>query len=208
MNKNAEIYIKNIIEGVTDYFFKPISRLFFGSHQIKNISDLEEYIRKHSSHVTQQTLYEYVKTRMGTRYVKMFDDESFMKSLHISSWNIYAVSLQDLTLFSYSFLKHLHKDFNKENIFAMYEKIITADLANGLPDEIRTKRIEEFKKRLEEVDLNNYYLNNPFFQSSKALYDWAPIADELKVLDKEIVMNSMQLKWNNIMSDFAKILRM
>ena len=26
-----------------------------------------------------------------------------------------------------------------------------------------------------------------------ALYNWAPIADELKILDKEIVLNSMRL---------------
>ena len=36
-----------------------------------------------------------------------------------------------------------------------------------------------------------------------ALYNWAPIADELKILDKEIVLNSMRLKWNLKIDEFC-----
>ena len=42
-------------------------------------------------------------------------------------------------------------------------------------------------------------------KSSQALYNWAPVADELKKLDKQIVLNSMILKWNNIQKDFKKL---
>jgi hypothetical protein len=38
-----------------------------------------------------------------------------------------------------------------------------------------------------------------------ALYNWAPIADELKTLDKEIVLNSMRLKWNLKIDEFKKL---
>ena len=38
-----------------------------------------------------------------------------------------------------------------------------------------------------------------------ALYNWAPIADELKILDKEIVLNSMRLKWNLKIDEFKKL---
>jgi hypothetical protein len=38
-----------------------------------------------------------------------------------------------------------------------------------------------------------------------ALYNWAPIADELKTLDKEIVLNSMRLKWNLKIEEFKKL---
>ena len=37
------------------------------------------------------------------------------------------------------------------------------------------------------------------------LYDWAPIADELKVLDKEIVLNSIKLKWNLVQNEFDSL---
>ena len=45
-----------------------------------------------------------------------------------------------------------------------------------------------------------------FKESSHALYDWAPIADELKVLDKKIVINSMCLKWENIEKEFSELI--
>ena len=46
----------------------------------------------------------------------------------------------------------------------------------------------EFEKRFREVNWENYYQNDPFKISGLALYKWSPIADELKILDKEIVL--------------------
>ena len=47
--------------------------------------------------------------------------------------------------------------------------------------------------------------NDPFKASGLSLYDWSPIADELKILDKEIVLNSIKNKWNLVISDFKKL---
>ena len=41
--------------------------------------------------------------------------------------------------------------------------------------------------------------------SGLALYSWSPIAEELKVLDKEIVLNSIKLKWNLVQNEFKKL---
>ena len=41
--------------------------------------------------------------------------------------------------------------------------------------------------------------------SGLALYKWSPIADNLKTLDKEIVLNSIKFKWNLVKSDFEKL---
>ena len=48
----------------------------------------------------------------------------------------------------------------------------------------------------------NIILNLPFNESALALYEWSPIADELKTLDKKIVLNSMILKWDNVKKEF------
>ena len=64
---------------------------------------------------------------------------------------------------------------------------------------------EEFNLRYEKINWLNYCDDDPFNYSSNALYNWAPIADELKKLDKKIVLNSMLLKWNNIQNDFKKL---
>jgi len=42
---------------------------------------------------------------------------------------------------------------------------------------------------------------------NEALFSWSPIADQLKDLDKEIVVNSMDVQWQNIMIDFVKLLK-
>jgi len=40
-----------------------------------------------------------------------------------------------------------------------------------------------------------------------ALYNWAPVANELKTLDRKIVLNSMILKWDNIKEEFSKLIK-
>src|SRR6056300_14022 len=80
-------------------------KAFIPKKKIKNLDELEHFIQTKSAWVTQVTLYSYLKTRMGTRYVLHFDNDVFMASLDIARWNIYSVALQDLTLFTFSYLK-------------------------------------------------------------------------------------------------------
>ena len=75
----------------------------------------------------------------------------------------------------------------------------------GLSEEIFIKAKTDFLNRLEKIDYKKYYLEEPFKESGLALYHWSPIADELKELDKKIVLNSIKLKWNLIAEEFAKL---
>ena len=61
-------------------------------------------------------------------------------------------------------------------------------------------------KKILEINWNNHWQGDCFYESSYALYRWAPIADELKKLDKRIVINSMELKWDNLKKDFVKLI--
>jgi len=45
--------------------------------KIKDKRDLKNFIQKKSAWVSQVTLYNYLKTRMGTKWVLHFDDEKF-----------------------------------------------------------------------------------------------------------------------------------
>ena len=74
-----------------------------------------------------------------------------------------------------------------------------------MSDDIYIKAKKEFLNRYEKIDFHNYHLNQPFQESCLALYNWAPIADELKILDKEIVLNSMRLKWNLKIDEFKNL---
>ena len=174
--------------------------------KIKNVEDLNSFIQKKSAWVSQVTLYNYLKTRMGTKWVLHFDDEKFLKSINYAKWNIYSIALQDLTFYSLSYLNVFYNYQEKNNAKEIYEKILIKEVANGMPEEIIFRAKEKFKERLKKINWETYYKSWPFNESALALYEWAPIAEELKILDRKIVLNSMILKWDNIKVELAKLI--
>ena len=82
-------------------------KAFVPKGKISNLDELETFIQTKSAWVSQVTLYGYLKTRMGTRYVLHFENDTFMDSVNLAKWNIYAVALQDLTLFTFSKLNQI-----------------------------------------------------------------------------------------------------
>ena len=175
--------------------------------KIKNIEDLKSFVQKKSAWVSQVTLYNYLKTRMGTKWVLHFDDEEFLKSVNLAKWNIYSIALQDLILYTLSYLNVFYRHQAIKNAYEIYEDILFNESKNEMPEEIILKAKEKFKERLAKIDWNTYYKSWPFNESALALYEWAPVADELKTLDRKIVLNSMILKWDNIKDEFAKLIQ-
>jgi len=195
--------IVNTLKAIGEYLF-PIRKITSKFTSIKSKKDLENFIKERAAHVTQTTLYGYLKTRIGTRYVAMLEDEKFTESINIAKWNIYVVAISDLTFYVFSYLidKKNLKQNDAEEIFL---NIINAESKNGLSQTIYDKSKNEFISKAKNVNWNQYYLNNPFKESGLALYNWSPIADELKVLDKEIVLNSIKLKWNLVENEFKNL---
>ena len=143
---------------------------------------------------------------MGAKYILMFEDEIFLGSINKAKWNIYAVALQDLTFYSLSYLKNNLNFDQTLKAKDIYEEILNEEKNNQMPSDIIENSIKKFNERLEKIDWNKYYLNLPFNESALALYEWSPIADELKTLDKKIVLNSMILKWDNIKKEFPTLI--
>ena len=188
-----------------DYFkeyFSPFLKYFKKKNKITNYSDLKEFIQKKSAWVSQVTLYGYLKTRMGAKYVLMFEDEIFLGSINKAKWNIYAVALQDLTFYSISFLKSEKNFHDTEKSKEIYFQILEEEFQNEMPKEIYEKAKKEFSDRFEKINWIDYYKSLPFNKSALSLYEWSPIAEELKILDKKIVLNSMILKWDNVKNEF------
>ena len=73
-----------------------------------------------------------------------------------------------------------------------------------MPEEIILKGKELFNERLKKIDWKTYHQSLPFNQSALALYEWAPIAEELKNLDRKIVLNSVILKWDVVKKEFKE----
>ena len=182
-------------------------KAFIPKKKIKNLDHLEEFIQTKSAWVTQVTLYNYLKTRMGTRYVLHFENDIFMGSVNLAKWNIYSVSLQDLTFFTFSYLKvnFNYQDIHKAN--EIFNIILDDEISNKMPLDIIETARKSFDERLEKINWNEYYQDLPFNPSALSLYKWAPIAEELKTLDRQIVLNSMILKWDIIKKEFVSLIQ-
>ena len=173
-------------------------KAFVPKGKISNLDELETFIQTKSAWVSQVTLYGYLKTRMGTRYVLHFDNDEFMKSVNEAKWNIYSVALQDLILFTFSYLK-VHSSFNElDKAKEIFLKILDDETTNNMPLNIIEDAKKEFDERLIKIDWKKHHNDRPFNPSALAMYKWAPIADELKTLDRKIVLNSVILKWDVI----------
>ena len=187
-------------------YIAPIFNFLKPKKKITNISELKDFIQRKSAWVSQETLYGYLKTRMGAKYILMFEDDIFLGSINKAKWNIFAVALQDLTFYCLSYLK------NKSNIDYtlkandIYIEILNEEKNNQMPNDLIESSTKQFNERIEKIDWHKYYLNLPFNESALALYEWSPIADELKTLDKKIVLNSMILKWDNVKKEFPTLI--
>ncbi len=206
-----KLNLKNIadtLKTMREYLF-PLKKITNKFRSINSKEDLQNFIQERSAHVTQTTLYGYLKTRIGTRFSIMVEDEKFSNSINIAKWNIYVAAISDLTLYVFSYLidKKNLKQNDAEEIFI---NIINNELKNGLDEKIYENAKKEFISKVKSVNWRRFHSENPFKDSGLALYNWSPIADELKVLDKEIVLNSIKLKWNlveNEFKDFTKDLK-
>ena len=195
--------LKNIVSTLRimgEYLF-PIKKITNKFKSINSKSELKKFVQERAAHVTQTTLYGYLKTRIGTRYAIMVEDEKFSESINIAKWNIYVASISDLTLYVFSYLisKKKLKENDSEEIF---NNIINDEIKNGLDRKISENAKKEFNLRVNSINWQNFHLEDPFKESGLALYNWSPISDDLKVLDKEIVLNSISLKWNLVKNEF------
>jgi len=172
--------------------------------KIKNLDELENFIQTKSAWVSQVTLYSYLKTRMGTRYVLHFDNDEFMKSVNQAKWNIYAVALQDLNFFVFSYLKVKSNFQDIKKAKEIFLNILDDETNNGMPSDIIEEAKKIFEERLQKINWDTYYNDLPFNLSALSLYEWAPIAEELKTLDRKIVLNSVILKWDIIKKEFKE----
>ena len=181
-------------------------KAFIPKKKIKNLDELEYFIQSKSAWVSQVTLYSYLKTRMGTKYVLHFDNDVFMSSVNLAKWNIYSVALQDLTFFTFSYLKTNSSYQNIDQAREIFSRILDDETSNQMPLDIIEESKKSFNERFQNLNWEIYHKDLPFNPSALSLYKWAPIAEELKSLDRKIVLNSMILKWDIIKQEFEKLI--
>jgi hypothetical protein len=195
--------ILNTLGDIRNYVF-PVKKITNRFRNINSKEDLRNFIQERSAHVTQTTLYGYIKTRIGSRYAMMFEDDVFLKSINLAKWNIYMAALADCTFYVFSYLID-KKNLKQNDSSEVFIQILEHERSNGLEDKLFEDTKLEFNLRLKEIDWKNYHQDHPFKNSGLSLLKWSPIAENLKVFDKEIVLNSIKLKWNIVENDFKDL---
>ncbi|MEM7464964.1 MAG: hypothetical protein AAF362_20020, partial [Pseudomonadota bacterium] len=76
-------------------FFERFS-VFKKVQPIDSVDRFQEFLATRAAFVGQKKLYEYIKTRMGMKYPKVFQDDIFIESLNIAKWHVYAACMSDL----------------------------------------------------------------------------------------------------------------
>jgi hypothetical protein len=204
--------LKTALKETGAYLFMAFKALLFWRREppVINVAQLVKYIETRSKFVAQTTLFGYVKTRAGTRYVSLYEDPLFNESVNIAKWEIYLVCLSDLTTWATASLgrKAMARPGELEALaihivdsVVMAEEI-PAERPQGF-DDIR----EAYAKRARATAWNQIELGEgPFANSLAALVEWAPIADELKLFDVKIVKNSMRHKWKTVRDQLNELL--
>ena len=133
-----------------EYFF-PLKKITSKFKSINSKEDLQNFVQERAAHVTQTTLYGYLKTRIGTRYVAMLEDEKFAESINIAKWNIYVVAISDLTFYVFSFLIH-QKNLKQNDAEKIFSNIIEDEFRNGLKNEVGDNAKKEFNKKSQNIN--------------------------------------------------------
>ena len=177
---------------------------------IATISDYIAYADKQAAFVSQVSLYTYIKTRAGTQWPKLFEDETYLVSMKIARWHIFGAAVADLALYLGAMMVKRNAA-TPEQALKISENVITSILNDYDQDDIPQKDFKAMMKdglaRCQKADwLDLAEGPNAFKSSADALIRWTPIADELKELDEEIVRNSIHMRWINVRRDIKDTL--
>ncbi len=172
---------------------------------------LRQFLHTRASHIAQTSLYGYLRTRAGTRYPELFEQPEILQSINMAKWQIWLACLSDLSVYVGGLI-HQRSNSTNADICLLLSTIIDDILQEtGHPDEAATEfadSAEALRQRLIHCDFSAIADNeSAFIQSPEALFYWAPIADELKNRDKEIVENSVRFRWQEIRRSTRKLLQ-
>ena len=187
----------------------PLTKFLVRQNRIDEIESLRSFVSSRSSYIAQVSLYGYLKARAGTQYVSLIKDPLFASSMKTARNRIFFACLMDLTLHVLKTI-HARKQQNFQNLDPFARQFFIQTLAKA-PEEVfesleREKVILEFEKRLSvNIWSGTDDFHESFSGSRSALLKWAPVVEEFKIQDEEIVSNSIHFKWLRVCQEFEKL---
>lgn len=172
------------------------------SARIRDIHALSDFLASRASHVAQTSLYGYLRTRAGTRFPELFTHEQFAKSIDIAKWAVWLACLSDLAIYAGGLVLHRSGAGQAEVGRLMSETVEGILTATGIPEGAGSDFADLARRVKTRVALCDWAAvrddATPFAESPGALISQAPIIDDLKRLDDEIVRNSVRFRWQEV----------
>ena len=174
----------------------------FERHRLDTPDALADFLRTRSSYVAQTALYGYLKTRMGTSYRNYFEDDTFSASIRTATVKLFLSCLSDLTVFAAALLERertLPPGGVEALAFRCFRQAAERGLAEAGAGPVPGDALERFDLRLRATDWPAAAEGRRAFAGSEVdLVRYAPVIDEYKALDREIVMNSIRFRWGDV----------
>lgn len=169
---------------------------------IRDAADLRSFLQTRASHVAQMTLYGYLRARAGTRFPELFDNDTFLVSMNIAKWHVWLACLSDLAVHAGTVLRRSGAGTPSE-AGALVAKLVDEILQEtGTPVEAGpefSEHAQRVRSRLALCDWSGHADDqSTFVESPTALVYWAPVVDDLKALDEQIVRNSIRYRWHEV----------
>jgi hypothetical protein len=169
---------------------------------IDSLERLVEFNHMRAAYVAQTSLYGYLKTRMGSKYVELFQEDTFAASIDRAKWAVFASCLADLTVCSCARVRRdggLDGDATAGLAIHCFSGAVDRTFESGVKQSVGLSAIEAFQPRAHLADWHKAAEgDNAFARSPADLIANAPVIDEFKTLDSEIVMNSMRFRWRDV----------
>lgn len=175
---------------------------------IETPAALARFLDTRASFVAQTSLYGYLRTRAGMRYPELFHDDPFVAAINVAKWHVWLDCLSDIAVYAGSRLA-LEAPRETLRVSRMMISAVDAVLAQaGVPAEAGDEfsvHAQRVRQRIARTDWLSVGPDEAAFTESPAgLVRWAPVMDELKQLDEEIVRNSVRFRWQEVRRDLCR----
>ena len=174
----------------------------FDNSPISTLDTPAEFNRTRAAHVARTALYGYLKTRTGIRYPTIFQDDRFTVSINLSKSRMFAACLADPAGFATAPVARdsdMSSDEKAAFAHVCYGEALGRTASESTFRIDTAEVIARFAECCSAVNRGPAAIGEAaFIQSSEASIESAPIADELKQYDTEIVGNSIRFRRRDV----------
>lgn len=180
----------------------------FDRSSINSVESLIKFVHTRSAFISQTTMHGYLKTRMGTQFRQLFEDDVFARSIRIASIRLFASSAADLAIFAAA-TSGRDEALTPEEMQVLARRCFQEAVRRCLEIEdlkhLPSGAYESFEERTRATAWANAAKGeNAFRNSPEDLVRYAPVVDEYKELDHEFVVNSMRFRWRDVREQLRK----